>query len=181
MIGTVHRDQSITEALAYNRNVLIMIRERVAAATTFSTVPRPWWNAWRALRGSSSRHDLGRAALAGALAPAGASTRLLSRPPGQNPLTLVALGLMIIVIAAPLDLEQQMLFTAACMAAALLLRRYVPTACDAGDDHAQRTAQVHGGATVTFACIRSCSGMDAQAPPPGRQMRSAVQAVVRLA
>lgn len=64
-----------------------------------------------------------RNALAGALAPAGGLTRLLSRPLGQNLLTLVALGLMIIVIAAPLDLEQQMLFTAACMAAALLLRR----------------------------------------------------------
>ena len=64
-----------------------------------------------------------RNALAGALAPAGGLTRLLSRPLGQNLLTLVALGLMIVVIAAPLDLEQQMLFTAACMAAALLLRR----------------------------------------------------------
>ena len=38
-----------------------------------------------------------RNALAGALAPAGGLTRLLSRPLGQNLLTLVALGLMIIV------------------------------------------------------------------------------------
>lgn len=49
--------------------------------------------------------------------------RLLSGWLAQTGLLVLALGLLIVVVAAPLDLEKQMLFTAACMAAALLLRR----------------------------------------------------------
>ena len=59
----------------------------------------------------------------GALAPPSWVNTLLANSKCQAFLTFLALCLMGVVIAAPLDMEQQMLFCAACMGAALLLRR----------------------------------------------------------
>ena len=59
-----------------------------------------------------------------ALAPDSAPARLYASPVAQRLMLLLALFMLGVVVAAPLDLEAQMLFTAACMAAALVLRRH---------------------------------------------------------
>jgi cellulose synthase (UDP-forming) len=59
-----------------------------------------------------------------ALAPDSSLARLCASPLGQRLMLLFALFMLGVVVAAPLDLEAQMLFTASCMAAALLLRRH---------------------------------------------------------
>ncbi|MDX5372966.1 MAG: glycosyltransferase, partial [Pseudomonadaceae bacterium] len=60
----------------------------------------------------------------GVLAPDSGPARLCASSLGQRLTLLLALLMLGVVVAAPLDLEAQMLFTAACMAAALVLRRH---------------------------------------------------------
>nr|WP_271412189.1 UDP-forming cellulose synthase catalytic subunit [Pseudomonas sp. Q1-7] len=49
--------------------------------------------------------------------------RLLSRPACYRSLALLAFGLLCVIVAVPLELESQLLFSAVCMGAAMLLRR----------------------------------------------------------
>ncbi|WP_442969215.1 UDP-forming cellulose synthase catalytic subunit [Pseudomonas sp. Q1-7] len=60
---------------------------------------------------------------AGVLAPASGLMRLLSRPACYRSLALLAFGLLCVIVAVPLELESQLLFSAVCMGAAMLLRR----------------------------------------------------------
>src|SRR5690606_25803268 len=48
---------------------------------------------------------------------------LIAHPFVYSALAVLALGLMLVIVSAPLEMETQMLFCATCLGAALLLRR----------------------------------------------------------